>query len=62
MPGGGPDDVECDEKSFQSAIDLFSDPDQIENMTQAQLDQVLRNALANKEDWMFDKNVSADKL
>lgn len=60
--GGAKDEVECEEMSFQTAMDLFDDPSKIDSMTQAELDTVLLNALSSDDEWMFDKFVSPENL
>lgn len=55
MPGAAEDVVECDAKSFQSALDLFgTDLAKLDTMTQAEIDQVFVDAFATEDEWLFD--------
>ena len=59
--------MQCTPKGFSTPLSLIKDPSKLESITQAQLDKILSDAIANKAIWknvnsLFDNQVSADNL
>ena len=54
VPGGAEDEVACNtDKSLLTPLSLFTDPNNLENMTEQQIKKVLTDALANPITWQF---------
>ena len=52
----------CDEKGFNSPLDLLEDPESLEEMSQEELDLILEESVNNDQVWVNYKGLFDNKI